>query len=160
MNSLTDYHKIRSFLKKSWIVETIFFFLVLWQESVRLSLRIANKDHSVNSLRDFYFYNFGDFVNGYVMAFIIDGLANYLLFQKTRPDSKSYKIFKVTVTRTTTAIIAAIVSIAVIMFFEIGQSSAFTTADLNDIPAGAGGAIFYCVIRLIMIEITKENIIT
>ncbi len=34
---------LKGFLKKPWVIETIFFFLILWQESFRLSLRTAQK---------------------------------------------------------------------------------------------------------------------
>jgi hypothetical protein len=148
---------IIGFLQRPWIVETICFFLVAWQESVRLSLRTAHKDISPNRLRDFYFYNFGDFVNGYIMAFIFDGLVNYFIFQKIRTGSEYYKIFNFTVTKVTNAILATFVSILIIAAFEIRQSSAYTTADLMDIPAGAGGALAYCVVRLVMLRLIKGN---
>jgi hypothetical protein len=148
---------IKGFYKRPWVVETVFFFLVLWQESARLSLRTANKDFSSNRLRDFYFYNFGDFVNGYIMAFILDGLTNYFIIQKNQSGSKFYKIFNFTVTERTNAILASVVSTVIIAVFEVGQSSAYTTADLMDIPAGAGGAIVYCIVRIVMLGWTLDK---
>lgn len=149
---------IKGFLKKPWIVETIFFFLILWQESFRLSLRTAEKRFSPTWLKDFYFYNFGDFVNGYIMAYIFDGLANYLIFQKNNTNNEFYKIFKFKITKPTNAILSTSVSAIIIAVFELGQSSALTTADLMDIPAGVGGAIVYCAIRLGMLNLTKEKV--
>ena len=37
-----------------------------------------------------------------------------------------------------------------VAIFESGQSSAYTTADFLDIPAGAAGAIVYGAVRLVM----------
>ena len=143
---------LKGFLKKPWVIETIFFFLILWQESFRLSLRTAKKDFSPDWLKDFYYYNFGDFVNGYVMAYIFDGLASYLFFQKNGIGKEFYKLFIFKVTETSNAILSSSVSAIIIAIFELGQSSALTTADLMDIPAGAGGAMVYCVIRLLVLK--------
>ena len=145
---------LKGFLKKPWVIETIFFFLILWQESFRLSLRTAKKNFSPDWLKDFYYYNFGDFVNGYVMAYIFDGLASYLFFQKNGIGKEFYKISIFKVTETSNAILSSSVSAIIIAIFELGQSSALTTADLMDIPAGAAGAMVYCVIRLLVLKST------
>ena len=55
--------------------ETLFFLVALWQETFRLSSRTAHVVLPVSKqLQNFYYYNFGDFVNGYVMAFMADGV--------------------------------------------------------------------------------------
>lgn len=67
----------------AWALETIFFFIVLGQESFRLSARTAKETLPVGSvLQNFYYYYFGDFVNGFVIAYLIDGVSNLFLFQK------------------------------------------------------------------------------
>ena len=64
-------------MAKPWILETLFFWGVLWQESFRLSSRTSQQVLLVGSgLQDFYYYHFGDFVNGYVIAYVLDGLVN------------------------------------------------------------------------------------
>ena len=77
MNTQNNIFNLKGFLRRPWVVETLLFFLIAWQESFRLSQRTAGKGFSPRWLKDFYFYNFGDFVNGYIMAYIMDGLANY-----------------------------------------------------------------------------------
>jgi len=133
-------------LRLPWILESILFWLILWQESARLSWRTAQTRLPIGDwLQNFYYYNFGDFVNGYGIAFIVDGLVN-LIFLRKRPEisdagRKSILEFRV-------VIFAGVLSVIIITVFEVGRSSAFTTADIADIPAGFAGAILYCVIRI------------
>lgn len=147
---------IKGFFTRPWVIETVVFFLVAWQESIRLSIRTAHAGAVTSRLTDFYFYNFGNFVNGYIMAYIFDGLVNYFIFLQKPPDSKFYTIFVSKITPGINTILATLGSALVIIIFEAGQSSAFTTADLWDIPAGAGGALVYCVIRFTMLKLTSD----
>jgi len=155
MNPQIRTYKIKDIFTRPWVVETLFFFLIAWQESIRLSLRTSGIGFSPRWLKDFYFYNFGDFVNGYIMAYIFDGLTNYFIFQKK--EVNCYSIFQVKFTKAKSAILACVISAIIIIIFEIGQSSALTTADLMDIPAGVGGAIFYCWVRLLILHMTKNK---
>ncbi|MGB2752265.1 MAG: hypothetical protein WBC19_09425 [Pyrinomonadaceae bacterium] len=139
------------FYRRPWFWETIVFFLVCWQESVRLSLRTSHATLPVGKvLQDFYYYNFGDFVNGYIMAFIFDGLANMFALRKP---PHTLAVGKFTIRQKPVAIAAALLSALIIVIFEIGSSSAFTTADLADIPAGVAGAFFYLCVRFTMLKI-------
>ena len=65
------------FWRAPWTIETVVFFLVLWQEGIRLELRTAHRRLAMPSwLQDAYYYHSGDFANGYVNAFLIDGVAS------------------------------------------------------------------------------------
>ncbi|MBK8302581.1 MAG: hypothetical protein IPK98_03915 [Chloracidobacterium sp.] len=128
------------FYRRPWFWETIVFFLVCWQESVRLSLRTSHATLPVGKvLQDFYYYNFGDFVNGYIMAFIFDGLVDV----RTQKTSAQLAVGKFTIRQNLSRSRPLSVSVDN-CHFEIGSSSAFTTADLADIPAGVAG-FFTCV---------------
>lgn len=132
-----------SFYKRPWFIESVVFFLVLWQESFRLSARTSHKILPVPSiLQNYYYYNFGDFVNGYIMAFIADGIINLTLLNKGR----SFKIVHLEITTRSSAVLATLFSTCVVVVYELTQSTT-TTSDANDIPAGILGALFYYLIR-------------
>jgi len=135
---------------KPWGVETIVFFLVLWQEDIRLRLRTEGWHLSVpEGLEQFYYFQFGDFVNGYVFAFVIDGLADLVISaieKKIKPD------FTLVWRRQIgSALVAAAVSTLIIIAFEL-TSSSYTTADLQDIPAGIAGSLLFLSLRLAMLK--------
>jgi hypothetical protein len=136
--------KYSQYLAKPWIIETVVFFLVMWQESFRLSARTSHKILPINKrIQDYYYYNFGDFVNGYIIAFIIDGIINLILLKT----DKFYMIFGFRITKKMNAILSTLVSIFIVVIFELIQSTS-TTSDIKDIPAGVLGAIFFYFIRL------------
>lgn len=144
--------KKRSYFATPWFLESLFFFLVLWQESFRLSSRTAHKILPIKStLQKYYYYNFGDFVNGYIMAFIIDGVVNVILFKEGR----SYRIFNFIVSKIFNSFLATICSCSIVVVFELIQSTS-TTSDLNDIPAGILGAFLYFAIRLFALKINEK----
>lgn len=141
-----------SLLARPWFFESLIFFLTLWQESFRLSSRTSHKILPISlKLQNYYYYNFGDFVNGYIMAFIIDGFINLTLFKK----STSYKISGFEITKRSSALLATLFSIAIVVIFELTQSTA-TTSDINDIPAGILGAILYYLVRLLALKFISE----
>lgn len=102
-------------------------------------------------LQKFYYYNFGDFVNGYVFAFVIDGVSSLMLFRKR----ESYTVFGFKINMHKNAFLASMVSIFIIAIFELTQSAS-TTSDINDIPAGILGAMLYFVIRLLGLRLVSE----
>ena len=143
----------RRFYRRPWFWETVVFFLVCWQESIRLSLRTSHTELPVSKvLQDVYYYNFGDFVNGYIMAFIFDGITNMFALRKP---PHALNVGKFAFGQRFVASMAVLASGLIIVIFEIGRSSALTTADLADIPAGVGGAIFYLCVRFISIVVTE-----
>ena len=88
MEKESKYKSLLSFLTRPWFIETAVFFFVLWQESFWLSARTSHQILPINqTLQNYYYYNFGDFVNGYIMAYIIDGIVNFTLLKS----SASYK---------------------------------------------------------------------
>jgi hypothetical protein len=140
-----------SFLRKPWILESIIFFLALWQESFRLSSRTSHKILPVSKqVQNFYYYNFGDFVNGYVIAFIIDGVSGLILFR----NRGSYSVSGFTINMQKNAFLASLISTFIVAIFELTQSAS-TTSDINDIPAGILGAIIYFVVRMLALKLTS-----
>lgn len=99
------------------------------------------------TLQNYYYYNFGDFVNGYIMAFITDGIINLTLLNKGKP----FKILRIEITKRSSALLATLFSISVVVIYELTQS-ATTTSDANDIPAGIMGAFFYYLIRQLALK--------
>lgn len=144
--------KILTYLATPWIIETIVFFLVMWQESFRLSSRTSHKILPINKhIQNYYYYNFGDFVNGYIIAFIIDGVIN-LVFLKT---GKFYMLFGYRITKKMNAILSTLISIFIVVIFELIQSAS-TTSDIKDIPAGVLGAISFYFIRLFALSLAEH----
>jgi len=141
-----------SYLARPWFIESLIFFFVLWQESFRLSSRTSHKILPINlTLQNYYYYNFGDFVNGYIMGFIIDGVINLALLKKTT----SYKILRFQITKRKNALLATLLSMSIVVIFELTQSTT-TTPDVNDIPAGIFGAFLYYLIRLLALRLISQ----
>jgi hypothetical protein len=152
MDKEPERKSILLYLVRPWILESIFFFLVIWQESFRLSSRTMHKILPVSPwLQKYYYYNFGDFVNGFIIAFIIDGAINVIFIKK----ALYYKISGFQITKTTITILATLFSIVVVVVFELMQSAS-TTPDVKDIPAGVFGALFYLFIRMIALKLTSK----
>lgn len=146
---------VRNFIARPWILETIFFFLVLWQESLRLSFRTSHKLLPIGQkLQNFYYYYFGDFVNGYVMAYVFDGLFDYLgcLGAETAV-SHSNIVFS----KTRKALLATCISGLIISVYECTSTSLATTSDIYDIPAGILGAFFYFAVRIVSLRIVGRS---
>ena len=140
---------LKSFFAKPWILETLFFWGALWQESFRLSSRTSQQVLLVGSgLQDFYYYHFGDFVNGYVIAYVLDGLATLVLFRKTERETDQLGTSISRISRSALTLFATLFSGMVITVFELGVTPLSTTSDIYDIPAGILGALVYCVVRL------------
>jgi hypothetical protein len=138
---------------RPWVAETICFFLVMWQESFRLSARTA---HSVlpvgKALQHFYYYNFGDFVNGYGIAFLAAGLLHILLFGNLKLFPAYRRIAGIRWNNIRVVCAGACVSALVIAIFELSPSGS-TTSDIYDIPAGILGAAVFFVVRTIAIRV-------
>jgi hypothetical protein len=144
--------KYLQYLATPWLIETVVFFLVMWQESFRLSLRTSHMILPINKhIQNYYYYNFGDFVNGYIIAFIIDGVIN-LVFLKT---NKFYMIFGFRVTKKMNAILSTLISVFIVVIFELLQSTS-TTSDIKDIPAGVLGAVSFYFIRLFALMLAEH----
>jgi len=142
-----------SILRRAWMPETLFFFVVLWQEAFRLSSRTAHVVLPVSKqLQNFYYYNFGDFVNGYVIAFLADGVIQMMLFKK----NPQLRISRFHFTKKGSALISTLFSIAVVVGYELMPSTS-TTSDVMDIPAGIFGALFYLVVRWFALRLTAES---
>jgi hypothetical protein len=135
-------------MAKPWILETLSFWGVLWQESFRLSSRTSKRVLPVGSgLQDFYYYHFGDFVNGYVIAYVFDGLVNLFLFRRIerRIELPRTSVFRIS--RKALTLFATLFSCVIITVFELGVTPLSTTSDIYDIPAGILGALVYCAVR-------------
>ncbi len=152
---------IKSFLAKPWFLETVVFFLVLWQESFRLSSRTAHQTLPIGSpFQSFYYYYFGDFVNGFVMAFILDGLAEMALFRKQANRIAQPKYPKFKITQKVLTLSATFLSILMIIVVELGWLSLATTSDILDIPAGIAGAFLFSFIRLFALKYRYDRLIS
>ncbi|MBP6773580.1 MAG: hypothetical protein KA154_11330 [Gemmatimonadaceae bacterium] len=132
----------RGFFGRAWVPETLTFFAVLWQESIRLELRTAHRVLPITpGLTQWYYFQFGDFVNGYINAFIVDGLTEFIRRRRASgvlPPDRA---------RVQQVLIASLLSIISILVVEIGPSS-LNRADLADIPAGVAGSLLYLGVRV------------
>jgi hypothetical protein len=136
------------FIFKPWVLESVFFFAVMWQESFRLSARTSHRVLPVHiQIQQYYYYNFGDFVNGYIIAFLADGIIHLTLLKR----KSSYTVAGIEITSRRNAFLSTIFSAIIISIFEL-MHSASTTSDINDIPAGILGGIFYYIIRMIALS--------
>ena len=140
---------LKSFLAKPWYLETVVFFLVLWQESFRLSSRTSQQTLPIASrFQDLYYYHFGDFVNGFVIAFILDGLAEMALFRKQENGIPQPRFSTFNIPHHVLTLSATLISTLIIIVVELGWLSFATTSDILDIPAGIAGSFLFYFIRL------------
>jgi len=124
------------------VPESLGLLVVLWQESIRLELRTAYRALPLPPrATEFYYYQFGDFVNGYLNAFLADGLVEPLRRWRAPATELPVKSLR------RQAIVASLFSMLVIIGFET-VPTAFNHADVRDIPAGVAGALLYLCIRL------------
>lgn len=152
MDKEFKHKKNKPYLARPWFIESIIFFLVLWQESFRLSSRTSQKILPVPlEFQNYYYYNFGDFVNGYIMAFIIDGMINFTLLKH----SLSYRVGRFEVTKIKNALLATLISISIVAAYELMPSTT-TTSDVNDIPAGIFGSFLYFLVRMLALRYTEK----
>jgi hypothetical protein len=132
--------------QRPWMVETVVLFLVLWQESIRLELRTAHRTLPVPpAVERFYYYQFGDFANGYLNAFLLDGLASIGIARLAGP--RAGQAPRWWYNARTRAWLATALSALSIVAVEL-RPSALTAADWQDIPAGVAGAVGYLAVRL------------
>lgn len=140
-----------------WLLETIFFFLVLGQESLRLSWRTAKEKLPVSAgLQDFYYYYFGDFVNGFVIAYLVDGLSNLLLFRK-QSSRTYYTIATIRIDKYRNAVLSALIASLIIFIYELGWTPISTTSDLLDVPGGVLGALMYLLVRYLSLRFMENK---
>lgn len=141
-------HRRKPFLHRPWIIETLCFFLVLWQEAFRLEARTAQRHLPVSRrVRDFYYFHFGDFANGFAIAYLLDGVANYVLSSRLASGATPITVLGVGLSTRRLTLVATVLSCACITALELGLASASTTSDIADIPAGLAGALVYWLIR-------------
>ena len=139
-------------------METIAFFLVLGQESFRLGARTSQRVLPIGSqLQDFYYYHFGDFVNGFVIAYVVDGVADLVLASRKAQSSAQPRFPKAVITSQTLTICASLFSGMIVTAFELGVMPLKTTSDVYDIPAGLMGALVFCLIRLLALRISQPG---
>jgi hypothetical protein len=140
-----------------WVIETLVFWLVLWQESIRLELRTAHRQLPMPPwLQDVYYYRSGDFANGYVNAFLIDGVASLVLHWAGVTEAGGDAWWRrALLNEPRRALAATALSTLVIIAVETFPS-ALTRADWLDIPAGVAGALCYLCIRLIGLKLQRR----
>lgn len=136
-----------------WIAEIIALALVVFQEGFRLESRTAHRVLPIPpSLQSFYYYHFGDFSNGFVNAFIVDGLVDTLLVPMTMRLRYQPRLLPSPQVR---LLIAVLASVAIVVAFEVVQNS-ITQSDLADIPAGIAGACAYFLVRLFALRVRNR----
>ena len=139
--------------KSPWILECAAFVLVVFQEDYRLECRTIHRTLPIaESLQNFYYFNFGDFSNGFINAFVIDGLVDtvFLPLAATR-----FPKLPVVLSVRIRTVIACLISAIIIVVFEVRQN-AFTQADLADIPAGVAGAVVYLGARFLALYLRRR----
>jgi hypothetical protein len=131
----------RPFFRRPWVVESLVFFGVLWQESLRLEWRTAHRVLPLPpNVTAFYYYQAGDFANGYVNAFLLDGLTDLARHWAARRRGGSVE------RQGLQAMLATVLSIVSIVLIEL-VPSAVNHPDVGDIPAGVVGALLYLCVR-------------
>jgi len=158
MAASVNRNKFLDFLSKPWILETLVFFLVLWQESIRLSARTSCRKLALGKqLQDFYYFYFGDFVNGYVIAFLIDALCDVIIFKSKPVEKKNYSLLGFKINKKSNSFLVTLLTVLIVIVYELGFISYSTTSDLNDVPAGVLGAFLYFAVRVYSINICSKN---
>lgn len=130
-----------SWFRRPWVPETVVLFAILWQEAIRLELRTGHRTLPLPAwITQFYYFQFGDFVNGYLNAFLADGLTDLFIRWRKLSDERAAP------SERTRAVVAAVFSMLVIIGVEL-VPSAFNQPDAGDIPAGIAGALVYLAVR-------------
>jgi len=126
------------------MVEAAVFFLVLWQEDLRLRLRTAGvRLPVVRALQDAWYLRFGDFANGFVNAFLLDGLVDVAIAKGwLRPGASS----RFRSPRVRASLAALLSGLSIVLYEVFGHGPA--GPDWPDIPAGLLGALFHLGVRL------------
>ncbi len=153
--AITSSSRFTDFARRPWVVEAVVFWLVMWEEGLRLRLRTAGTRLPVpQSLQDFFYYRFGDFSNGYINAFLIDGLTDLLLSYRDRRNGVAGAASRFRSPRARALIATALSSLSVILYEVF--SNGLSRADWLDIPAGVLGALVYLGVRLTMIGVRER----
>ena len=127
---------------RPWTLESVVFFAVLWQESLRLEWRTAGRALPLPPrVTQFYYLNAGDFVNGYINAFLIDGVTELMRHGWAR--RRGVKAGGSRAQAVAASAISALVIVAVELF-----PSTLNRPDPADVPAGIVGALLYLGVRL------------
>jgi hypothetical protein len=133
-------------LRRPWVAESLVFFAVLWQESLRLEWRTAHRTLPIPArLTALYYYQCGDFANGYVNAFLIDGLTHLVRQWHARRTASPVGALE------WYAVGAAVLSMLIIVGIELAPT-ALNNPDLADIPAGIVGALLYLGVRVVALR--------
>ncbi len=140
-----------SWFRRPWRLEIIVLFAVLWQEALRLEWRTAHRVLPLSPrLTALYYYQAGDFVNGYLNAFLIDGVTAVVRQSRAGRASLTRAAF------VRQALVASGLSIASIVVIELGQS-ALNHPDVADIPAGVVGALLYLLVRVAALRAARPD---
>jgi hypothetical protein len=91
-------------------------------------------------------------VNGYVIAFLIDGTIQTILFK----NNYNYRISGIHLTKKGSTLIATLFSIAVVIAYELMPSTS-TTSDILDILAGISGALLYLLVRWFALRVAAKS---
>lgn len=127
---------------RPWTLESVVFFAVLWQESLRPARRSAGRALPLPPRgTQFYYLNAGDFVNGYINAFLIDGVTDVMRHGWARRRGVTAGGSRAQ------AVAASAISALVIVAVELFPST-LNRPDPADVPAGIVGALLYLGVRL------------
>ena len=127
---------------RPWVLESVIFFAALWQESLRLEWRSEGRTLPLPPrVTQFYYLNAGDFVNGYINAFLIDGVTELARRGWARRRGVTAGGSRAQ------AVVASAISAFVILAVELFPST-LNQPDPADIPAGVVGALLYLGVRL------------
>lgn len=146
--------RLVSLIRLPWGIEIVATFLVVFQENFRLESRTGHQTLPVSAtFQSFYYYHFGDFFNGFIDAFVIDGLTDTLLMPFI---DKRLRHSPRLLSPPIRAIVASVISALIVVVFETRQN-AITQSDLSDIPAGVAGALGYLLVRLIALQVRSRT---
>lgn len=151
----TRWSRIAAIARRPWVVEAVVFWLVMWEEGLRLRLRTEGARLPVpRALQDAFYYRFGDFSNGYINAFLVDGLTDLVLSRMGNPPATAGAPGRFRSPRIR-AIVATTLSGLSVILYEV-FSNGLARADWLDIPAGLLGALVYLGTRLTMLGVREQ----
>ncbi|MCE1199650.1 MAG: hypothetical protein LWW85_11825 [Marinilabiliales bacterium] len=148
---------MRKYIFRPWLAESIVLFLVLAQEVARLFALHSNLPLSFGSgFHRFYNLGLGNFVHGYVMAFVLD-LAINLIFKKDSEEQEEQIISLAGfgLSRFICAIVSVALSALAVVMFEAEPIS--VAPEMDRIPAGLAGSLLYLIIRLMALHFQERN---
>jgi len=122
------------------------------QELFRLLLRDAVDIPLPREFTDFYLYNWGDYFDGFKIAFLTNCLGHIIVSQVAHYSEKIwgrnnifYKFANIINKYNTMNVISGVLGSAAVVFAE--TTGFMTTPDPKDIPAGILGALTYMTVR-------------